>query len=207
MNIEMINAEDLISNPRDEMSKIFVEGWYEDFKRLCKDKNKLRRAFEHIFTLENFYVAQVDKQIMAFVAVCDRIDEKRAIHLDAKIIRKYLGFFRGSIATYMLTKVLIKKKYPFQIPTGTGVIEFVATLPEARGKGLAGKTIEYAMEDANYQAYILEVVDTNHGAIKLYERLGFEEFTREKSPFPPKHSGFEYLIYMKREINVEKNND
>jgi len=198
MNIEVINAEDLSINPRPEMSKVFVEGWYNDLKKLCKDKNKLQRAFEHIFKLEDFYVTLIDKKIMAFVAICDRVDERRVIHFDKKIMQKHLGFFRGSIATYMLTKVLIKKKYPFQIPAGTGVIELVATLPEARGKGLAGRTIDHVINASDYQEYILEVIDTNHDAIKLYERLGFEEFTRAKSPYPPKHSGFEYMIYMKR---------
>ena len=198
MNIEVINAEDLSTNPRYEMSKVFVEGWYNDLKKLCKDKNKLQRAFEHIFKLEDFYVTLIDKKIMAFVAICDRVDERRVIHFDKKIMQKHLGFFRGSIATYMLTKVLIKKKYPFQIPAGTGVIELVATLPEARGKGLAGRTIDHVINASDYQEYILEVIDTNHDAIKLYERLGFEEFTRAKSPYPPKHSGFEYMIYMKR---------
>lgn len=198
MNIEIVKASELSINPRPDMSKVFVEGWYKELKMLCKDKSKLEDAFEHIFKLEDFYLALVDQKIMGFVAVCDRVDEKRVIYFDKKVMRKHLGFFRGSFATYMLTKIMIKKKYPFEIPVGTGVIEFVATSAKARGKGVAGRTIEHVIATTGYQEYILEVIDTNHGAIKLYERLGFEEFTREKSPYPPKHSGFEYMIYMKR---------
>ena len=198
MNIEIIKADKLSTDPRPVMSKIFVGGWYDVLKILCKDKGKLERAFEHIFKLDDFYVALVEQKIMAFIAVSERKNERRVIQLDRKELRKHLGFIRGSLTNWALTKEMIDKKYPFAIPVGTGVIEFVATLPEARGKGLAGKLIEYVMETCEYQEYILEVVDTNYGAIKLYERLGFSEFQREKSKHPKKYSGFEYMIYMKR---------
>jgi len=197
MNIELIKASDFVGNPRPAMSKVFVEGWYNDLKMICKDKEKLQRAFEHIFDLEGFYLAVVDQKIMAFVGVCDRVEQRRIAYFDKKECRKGLGFIRGSIAAIVLTKILVKKDYPFDIPAGAGVIEFVATLPEARGKGLAAKLIEYAMADTNYKEYILEVIDTNHGAINLYERLGFKEFVREKSPYPPEKAGFEEFIYMK----------
>jgi len=201
MDIEIIKASELLTDPRSAMSKIFVEGWYDVLKMLCKNKSKLQRAFEHMFKLDDFYVALVDQRIMAFIAVSERENERRVVHFDRKELRKHLGFIRGSLTNWALTKEMIDKKYPFVIPAGMGVVEFVATLPEARGKGLAGKLIEFVMADCGYQEYILEVVDTNYGAIKLYERLGFSEFTREKSKHPKKYSGFEYMIYMKRKNN------
>lgn len=196
MNIEFIKANNFPGNPRPMMSEVFVEGWYNDLKMISKDKEKLQRAFEHIFDLDGFYLAVVDQKIMAFVGVCSRINKKRIAYFDKKACRKGLGFIRGSFAALVLNKVLVEKDYPFEIPVGTGIIEFVATLPEARGQGLAGKLIEYTMADNEYQDYILEVIDTNHGAINLYERLGFVEFTRVKSPYPPQKAGFEEFIYM-----------
>ena len=198
MDVEFIKASELSDNPRSALSMIFVEGWYDVLKMLCKDKAKLQRAFEHIFNLEDFYVALVDKEIMAFVAVSKRENDRRVVQFDRKELRRCLGFVRGSLANWVLTKELIDKKFPFEISGNTAVIEIVATMTETRGKGLAGQLIEYVMRVQGAQEYILEVVDSNSSAIKVYESLGFTEFERKKSKHPKKYSGFEYFIYMKR---------
>ena len=46
----------------------------------------------------------------------------------------------------------------------------------------------------SYNEYILEVVDANTSAIRLYEKLGYVEFARKPAP---KKSGFNYFVYMK----------
>jgi len=45
-----------------------------------------------------------------------------------------------------------------------------------------------------YSEYVLEVIDTNAPAIRLYEKLGYREFTRTPAV---KGSGFNYYVYMK----------
>ena len=200
MDVEIIKAVDLSTDPRPVMSEIFACGWYDTLKILCKDKGKLVRAFEHMFKLDDFHVALVDKKIRAFIAVSGRENDRRVVSFDKKILRKHLGFIRGSLAYWVLTKEMIDKRYPFEIPTGTGVIECVATSPEARGQGLARKLLEHMMAISGYEAYVLDVVDTNHVAMRLYERLGFVEFERERSKYPKKYSGFEDLIYMRRSM-------
>jgi len=200
MEVEFIKASELLANPRSAMSVIFVEGWHNVLKIFCTDKTKLRSAFEHIFRLEDFYVALIEAEVVAFVAVSKGANGRNVVQFDRKELRRYLGFIRGNLAHLMLTKEIINRKFPFEILLDTAVVEFVATSPTARGKGLSGRLIEYAMERQNAQAYILEVVDSNSSAIKVYERLGFVEFSREKSKHPEKYSGFEYYIYMKREF-------
>ena len=199
-------ANELPPQFQKQMSEIFVDGWYKDLKIISRDRAKLERAFQHIFSLEDFYVAVVGHQINAFVGISDRKDQRRIVAFDKRELRRHLGFFKGSLANWALRKEMIKRKYPFEIQADTGVIEFVATRTSARGQGLAGKLIAHVMEVEHYKTYVLEVVDTNSGAIKLYERLGFFEFTREKSPYPPKQAGFEYMIYMKREKESKHDN-
>jgi ribosomal protein S18 acetylase RimI-like enzyme len=46
----------------------------------------------------------------------------------------------------------------------------------------------------HYSEYILEVADTNTPAIRLFEKLGYKEFTRKPAP---KKSGFSHFVYMK----------
>jgi ribosomal protein S18 acetylase RimI-like enzyme len=55
--------------------------------------------------------------------------------------------------------------------TGTG------TVPDYRGKGLAGTVFSFAEKElkaASIQQYLLEVLQHNTTAVKLYQKLGFE---------------------------------
>jgi len=198
MDYEIKKASDTNINPRPQMSRIFVECYYKDLKMLCQDKERLEDAFEHIFSLNDFYVAVVEGKIKAFIAISDRSNSQNVINLDKKTLQRYLGLIRGSIAYTMLTKALVNKTYEFPIAPNTGEVEFVSTSVSARGQGLAGRLIEYGIYDSGFDEFILEVANTNDAAIRVYERLGFKQFEKIKSPHPPKHSGFEYFYYMKR---------
>ena len=60
---------------------------------------------------------------------------------------------------------------------GDGEVTNVAVDENYRGKGIAHEMLSYAMEDASkkgVEAFTLEVRVSNIPAIKLYEKLGFE---------------------------------
>lgn len=70
--------------------------------------------------------------------------------------------------------------------TGTG------TLPEYRGQGLATQIFNHSipwLKKAGIKLYLLEVLQHNEGAVKLYQKLGFEA-TRE----------FRYFMQQKAEL-------
>jgi len=88
--------------------------------------------------------------------------------------------------------------YPFELSSQTGSIEFVATAPEHRGKGAAFGLLEHVMDAMPYTEYVLEVADTNISAIRLYEKLGFNEFKRITGP---RGGSFKYFVYMRKSTN------
>lgn len=60
------------------------------------------------------------------------------------------------------------------------VIGTVATRPEYRRRGIARKMVEagiHFIRENNGDIAVLDVIDANHPAYKLYESLGFEHFT------------------------------
>jgi ribosomal protein S18 acetylase RimI-like enzyme len=77
-----------------------------------------------------------------------------------------------------------------------GCIEFVATSPEYRGKGVTSEIITHILKTTPYTNYVLEVADTNLNAVNLYMKLGFQEFKRVEEKHSDK-SGINYLVYMK----------
>lgn len=120
-----------------------------------------------------------------------------SVKLDKKELRKHLGFFKGSMAD-----IFLKKEFesPFVNPSpGVGSIEFVGTAAEFRGQGVASQMIRHILENSPYEAYLIEeVADTNIPAIKLYYKLGFEEYKRRQIPVKrAKKIGINYLVSLR----------
>lgn len=115
---------------------------------------------------------------------------------EKKELKRHLGFVKGTLAYTVLKRELENHPYPFELTPGTGSIEFVAVSSGHKGKGVATALINYIFEDTSYDEYILEVAYTNDVAVRLYTKIGFEEFTRVKEKHPKK-SGINFLVYMK----------
>lgn len=194
--MKIIKACEIDRNIRLQISTVFVEGFHQWLKFFSKDKEKLARAFAHMFNLDVFYVAMEGDAVAGITACTDGV--AKCVHLEKQPLRQHLGFLMGTITHVILKKQFEEKPYPFAIPAGMGTIEFVATAPKHRGKGVAMELIGHIIAAEPYAEYVLEVADTNTSAVRLYEKLGFAEFMRVKEKHS-KQSGVNFLVYMKIE--------
>ena len=82
--------------------------------------------------------------------------------------------------------IFLKKEFETSnenFPPNTGFIEFVGTAPKFRGRGVASHIIQHIIENTPSNEYVIEeVADTNTPAMRLYEKLGFEEYRRKPVP-------------------------
>ncbi|MDL2217797.1 GNAT family N-acetyltransferase [Christensenellaceae bacterium OttesenSCG-928-M15] len=194
--IKVSLAVELGESARKEISDIFVEGFFQWLQFFSKDKATLKAAFAHMFNLDVFYIALAADKIVG-IAACTN-GTVPSVRLQKNELTRHLGFLRGRIAYSVLKKEFEEKQYPFSIPSGMGMVEFVATAPGYRGKGVAMSIIRHIFDATPYAEYALEVADANTNAVRLYEKLGFSEFLR----IPQKHgkrSGVNNLVYMKTE--------
>ena len=180
-------------NTRLQISKIFVEGFYEWIKFFSKDKDTLEKAFSHMFNLDLFYVAVINGEIAGFVSIRDK--NSNNIILNKKELQKNLGLFMGYFAYKVLRKEFEYKKYPFTVTNEMLPIEFVATSTKYQRCEVASKIIKYIFKNNSNKSLILEVADTNLKAVALYKKLGFREIKRIKMK-DSKRSGVNNLIYM-----------
>jgi ribosomal protein S18 acetylase RimI-like enzyme len=192
--MKFIRANELTFDARGQLSRVFVEGFYDWIKHFSKDKEKLVLAFAHVFSLEYFYVA-VQGETIAAMAACTR--GFSPIELNRPEFVRVMGFIRGNIAYFMLNRHMVRNSYPFSLGKNTGTIEFVATAQNFRRQGLGYELLTFIMQENPHDSYILEVADTNENAVRLYEKLGFREIKRVKAP-NPKHSGVNFFVYMRR---------
>ncbi|MFD1465431.1 GNAT family N-acetyltransferase [Lapidilactobacillus mulanensis] len=192
--MEIIIANAAKRDLRPDISRIFVEGFYDWLKFFSKDKTKLARTFAHIFNPDVFYVAIENDTALGFAACTN--GRVPSIQLKQREFRRHLGFIMGTIAYYVLKREFEDKPYPFEIQPTMGTIEFVATDRHSRGRGVATQIIQHIHEHTPYHSYALEVADTNTKAVHLYEKLGYQTFKK----VPEKHakrSGFDFYLYMK----------
>ena len=175
----IVKADKVDFDVRKQMSEIFSEGFSQWLVFFSKDKNKIAKAFAHMFVLNQFYVAIANNKVGGMTACTDGAD--RSVRLNKKELRKHLGFFKGSMAG-----IFLKKEFeaPFEeFPPNTGSIEFVGTASEFRGQGVAFQIIKHIIENTPYNDYVIEeVADTNTSAMNLYNKLGFEEYKRKPLP-------------------------
>lgn len=192
--MKIVRANKMGNDAKINMSKIFVDGFYQWLRYFSKDKKKLTKAFSHIFNPDVFYLAVINGEIAGMIACTD--GKVPSARLNSKELRKHLGFIMGTITYLILKREFEDRKYPFEITKDMGMVEFVATSTKYRGKGVATAIMNEIFETNTYQEYVLEVADTNTTAFKLYEKLGFAEFLRIKQK-NSKRSGVNHLVYMK----------
>lgn len=191
----MVRADQAEFDVRRGISEVFSEGFTQWLVFFSKDPNRIAAAFAHMFILDQFYVAVSEGQVVGMAACTD--GNSLSVKLDSKELRKHLGFFKGTLAS-----IFLKKEFETTLdyPTpGAGSIEFVGTADEFRGQGVASHLIRYILEQTPYKVYVIkEVADTNIPAMKLYNKLGFDEYNRKPIPaIRAKKIGINYFVSLR----------
>ncbi|WP_069999134.1 GNAT family N-acetyltransferase [Cellulosilyticum sp. I15G10I2] len=173
-----------------EAASVFADAYYRDLSFLSKDRNKLKEAFKKAFCHEVFYLAEIQGEIVGMLACANR--KQRGMVIDKASFKKSLGFIKGSLAYWWLKREF---NAPLSYSDDTAYIECVATKEKARGKGVSTALFQYVMQELPYRRYVLEVIDSNQNAYRLYKKLGFNDFKRKREKYS-KIKGFKERIYM-----------
>ncbi|MBD2862347.1 GNAT family N-acetyltransferase [Paenibacillus oceani] len=193
--LNMVRADQAEFDVRRGIAEIFAEGFTQWLGFFSKDPNKIAEAFAHIFVLDQFYVALHKGQVVGMAACTD--GTSLSVKLDNKELRKHLGFYKGTMAGIFLKKEFETSfVYPLH---ESGSIEFVGTAVEFRGQGVASQLIRHILEHTPYKVYLIEeVADTNIPAMKLYQKLGFEEYKRKQIPMKrAKNIGINHIVSLR----------
>ncbi|MCZ4538041.1 GNAT family N-acetyltransferase [Gordonia terrae] len=170
------------SAPR-QIAEVFADAFGNQFTAFARTPRTLVAAFEHAFVTELFWVVlDDDGHAVGIAALSDGIQQSMVFN--GRELRRHLGLVRGTLA-----RVILGRAFSHPIPDAgptTGSIEFVGTTSAHRGEGIATALIEHLSRSGHYQCYVLaEVADSNHAALRLYEKLGFREYHRKEL----RHSG------------------
>ena len=188
--MEIKRAIELGDNIREKLSELYIEAFYDDgLKVFSKDKEKLIKAFTHVFVLDYFYVALIDNEIAGMIACMGK--GPFCMSFNKKIFIKYLGIFKGLLTCFAFKDYLNRCT---KLDEDTAMLEFLAVGTKHRKKGVASSLMKYTFSFPEYRHFVGEVADTNPKAFELYKSLGFRETSRKK--FIP-NSGINYWIQIK----------
>ncbi|MCL2416856.1 MAG: GNAT family N-acetyltransferase [Bacteroidales bacterium] len=199
-------ATEFDDSVREKVSEVFVEAFLMDhLGQIVKnddDKKALITASAHMFNLEHVYFAMIDGEIAGMIGCMPKNDV--FIRPRKKEFMKHFGTVKGFIIGFMFghyLKATIKKCPSVKTTENTATVEMVATHPKHTGKGVATALLNHVHAFPNYDTFLLEVVDTNENAVRLYKKFGYEEAHRRKARGGEQKSGINNFLYLKYSKN------
>lgn len=177
-----------------EMSKLFVDSFYDVFKSFTSDKNRLVKAFRHIFILDKFYIVLKNEELIGMGAVSKG---DSTIKFNKFKLCFYFGLKKGKRIHKYLKTILEEKDYAFEMDELCGLIEYLIIKESYRKMGIGFTLINHIIYDNKYVRYIAKVGNNNYNTLRLLEKIDFEEFDRESATRKEKEEiGVDYYLYM-----------
>jgi len=173
-----------------------LEIYYEAFKRkikpLIKSKEIACNIYKKSINKNRIIYALVKDEVVGFVGL--QYCGKNFMEIKYKTLREYMNPVKSFFVFLIYKKVLLPK-----IKANEMRIDSLAVKSKYRSKGIGSKLINEVFllsRNLGLSEIILEVVNTNPKAKKLYEKIGFVEKKHVRYFFITRKAGFtsEYIM-------------
>lgn len=189
--MENIIIRNSMEEDRIKISEVFAEAFFEEWKSLSSDVNKISRGLRRGLTLDNYLVATINNEIVGFLAYVT--GDNRAFYVNLNEFQKEFGYFRGYMGALAIKNDLEKSK---NLNDKTIYIDIIGVKKEFFRRGIASSLIEFCIKNNDYSVFTISVTNVNKSAINCYTKFGFKEYKREKVKYA-KMRGYSELIFMK----------
>ncbi|MHB1336796.1 MAG: GNAT family N-acetyltransferase [Candidatus Humimicrobiaceae bacterium] len=204
MDRQKIKITDKISiSQLDHAIEIYYCAFKRKIKALIKSKEKALAIYKKSLNADRVLYAVLDEKVVGIAGL--HYDNKNFVEIKYKDLREYFN----PIFSYFV--YFIYRKMSPELKNDVIRIDSIAVDEDARGQGIGSILIEKVVEfakDKGFKEVILEVVDTNPKAKKLYEKIGFNEKKLVKFYFTSRVAGFssEFIMSYNMEnfVNYEK---
>jgi len=190
---EIKKLSELEESQVDQAIDVFIEGFYFTLSSVSKDKDKLHKLFKSFLDYSMTYAYLQDSIAIGFLGLADHL--KRPVKLNWEDYTQIMGKFASKMAYKAMSAAFEKVK---DIGHQEILIDFIATSPEHRSKGIGTQIISFIRDVLGYKKIQLETYSKNTRAITFYERLGFK-VTKVNKNLMMKISGYGSLVTMRFE--------
>lgn len=198
---EIIITSTISDIQKNQVARMFHQAFLKKFSTLwlfTKDEEKAAAILcESIHFQDGLYAVQNGK-VIGFVG----LETGKRFYTQFKF-SSFLKVFHTPSAVWRSIAYGIYRL--FHGKTGNDVVHIdpIVVTSEARGLGVGTKLLEavslYA-EKRHRRKVVLEVVDTNPRAKKLYEKMGFRVVQEENTGVLTSQAGFKRVIHMEKRI-------
>jgi ribosomal protein S18 acetylase RimI-like enzyme len=175
--------------------EIFYDSFEEKIRPLLRPREKALAVHYEAINRQMAYYALKDGRTVGLAGLQYEGMEFVTYRMD--ILRSQYSFFR-SIYLYLLLNM-----FRTRIEEGVMRIDSIAVLPSSRGLGIGTRLIKKVIETAKKRGLtevVLEVVDTNPEAKRLYKNLGFLVKRRINFYFFTRPFGFRSIYVMSKHL-------
>lgn len=177
-----------------QTAALLVESFFSMFKGITKERELLQRLFTPCMQLDLIYVLLKEDRVAGLIAVSD--SRRRAIVMYEETCVSVFGPVKGKILAWQLGKML---SIPAVKGERSGYVDFIATSPEYRRKGVGGQLLTFAEAGLDFDELYLDVLMDNLPAVSLYEKMGYRTETMKRSILM-RLAGIKAMYIMKKKL-------
>lgn len=171
--------------------------WFETVDKCREELSVLLVEENFFFSINNLYVA-IDELNNKIIGILCILDKDVNFEYDYEKLRNYNERYRFTIDNYVMGLIKEVKESEF------AYISNVCIHKDYRGKKIGNKLVSHVIEiyaKKCFDGIFLDVLADNPGAVKLYQNLGFEQFTEIFSGFNNPDEEKPDVFSMKIELN------
>ena len=193
-NITHIEKGNIKNTHLKKLAGILYEAFETKITALRIRKDTAFTIFLNSSNPDSAFFAYRENRLVGVAGIITK--NSRFLHFRLKELREHFNLLRALFYTLVLN-------FPRKISPGDIKVEALVVAGEMRGQGIGTSLIkrveQFAFENG-YSILSLDVVDTNTGAIKLYERLGFDIVRTARYGILTRRAGFTGSHYMRKMI-------
>lgn len=202
---ELTITNELTREQVEQAAEIHYDAFKYKVKYLLLFTGSRKKAVSFLtraLTIRNgLYVLKADR-VIGIVGL--QRDKEAYIDATFRLFKKTFGLFGASwrFVAFKAYKFFVGSPEVHELR-----IDWLAVSGEARGLGVGSYLLQKVQEiasDMGKTNLVLEVVDTNPQARKLYERIGFVHTDTKKFGLITSKAGFKALHYMNKSIGKSK---
>jgi ribosomal protein S18 acetylase RimI-like enzyme len=169
----------------DQAIEIYYCAFKKKIRALIKSKEKALVIYKKSLNADRVLYALLDEKVAGIIGL--HYDNKNFMEIRYRDLREYFN----PVFSYFI--YFVYKRMSPKLKNDVMRIDSIAVEVIARGQGIGSILIEKVFElakDKGFKEVVLEVVDTNPKAKKLYEKIGFKEKKMVKFYFTSRVAGF-----------------
>lgn len=181
---------------RDRVGPLLWSAYEAKARALRAPRERAVRAFGECIALDRCLVAWKGESLAGIIGVLE--GNAHPLDVRASSIRRHFGPLRTRLYATFLRIGTARRP-----AAGELLFTNLAVVPECRRQGIATRLVErveaHALE-SGLQQVGLEVTDTNHAAIRLYDRMGYRIVSTRRYGRITVRAGFAATHYMRKRL-------